>query len=96
MKEVYLDNSATTMAYRSVGELVQKVMCEDYGNPSSMHNKGVEAEKYIKEIEENIKELKKNKVKAKKVYTFKQGSLEGYPNLKKILENKAISELIYR
>ena len=34
MKEVYLDNSATTMAYRSVGELVQKVMCEDYGNPS--------------------------------------------------------------
>ena len=48
MKEVYLDNSATTMAYRSVGELVQKVMCEDYGNPSSMHNKGVEAEKYIK------------------------------------------------
>ena len=54
------------------------------------------AEKYIKEIEENIEKLKKNKVKAKKVYTFKQGSLEGYPNLKKILENKAISELIYR
>ena len=54
------------------------------------------AEKYIKEIEENIKELKKNKAKAKKVYTFKQGSLEGYPNIKKILENKAISELGYR
>lgn len=54
------------------------------------------AEKYINEIEENIKELKKNKVKTKKIYTFKQGSLEGYPNLKKILENKAISELIYR
>ena len=54
MKEVYLDNSATTMAYRSVGELVQKVMCEDYGNPSSMHNKGVEAEKYIKEAKETF------------------------------------------
>ena len=54
MKEVYLDNSATTMAYRSVGELVQKVMCEDYGNPSSMHNKGVEAEKYIKECLESV------------------------------------------
>ena len=54
------------------------------------------AEKYIKEIEENIKELKKNKAKAKKVYTFKQGSLDGYPNLKKILENKAISEVVYR
>ena len=53
-------------------------------------------EKYINEIEENIKELKKNKVKVKKEYTFKQGSQEGYPNLKRILENKAISELVYR
>ena len=54
------------------------------------------AERYIAEIEENIKEMKKKKVKTKKIYTFKQGSLEGYPQLKKILENKAISELIYR
>ena len=54
------------------------------------------AQRYIEEIEKNIKELKKNKVKTKEVYTFKQGTLEGYPNLKKILENKAISELIYR
>lgn len=53
-------------------------------------------EKYINEIEENIKELKKNKVKARNVYTFKQGSLEGYPNLKKILESKTINELVYR
>ena len=36
MKEIYLDNSATTRAYDSVGDLVRKVMCEDYGNPSSM------------------------------------------------------------
>ncbi len=54
------------------------------------------AEKYINEIEENIKEMKKRKVKTKKIYTFKQGTLEGYPQLKKILQNKAISELIYR
>lgn len=54
------------------------------------------AEKYISEIEQNIKEIKKQKVKTKKIYTFKQGSLEGYPQLKKILQNKAISELIYR
>lgn len=53
-------------------------------------------EKYINEIEENIKELKKNKVKARNVYTFKQGSLKGYPNLKKILESKSINELVYR
>ena len=49
MKEIYLDNSATTMAYPQVGDLVRKVMCQDYGNPSSMHRKGVEAEKYVKE-----------------------------------------------
>ena len=54
------------------------------------------AERYINEIEQNIKEMKKQKVKSKKIYTFKQGSLEGYPNLKKILANKSISELIYR
>ena len=38
--EVYLDNSATTKCYESVREIVGKVMCEDYGNPSSMHKKG--------------------------------------------------------
>ena len=47
--EVYLDNSATTMCYPEVGELVYKVMCQDYGNPSSMHRKGVQAEHYIRE-----------------------------------------------
>jgi hypothetical protein len=54
------------------------------------------AERYIAEIEENIKEMKKKKVKTKKIYTFKQGTLDGYPQLKKILQNKSISELIYR
>ena len=38
--EVYLDNSATTRAYECVRDIVGKVMCEDYGNPSSMHKKG--------------------------------------------------------
>ena len=66
-------NSATTMAYRSVGELVQKVMCEDYGNPSSMHNKGVEAEKYIKEAKETFARLWK--VQEKEVY-FTSGGTE--------------------
>ena len=57
MKEVYLDNSATTCAYESVGDLVRKVMCQDYGNPSSMHKKGVEAERYIKEAKETLAKL---------------------------------------
>lgn len=54
------------------------------------------AERYINEIEQNIKEMKKQRTKTKKAYTFKQGSLNGYPGLRKILENKTISELVYR
>lgn len=57
--EVYLDNSATTRCYTEVGELVYKVMCQDYGNPSSMHKKGIEAEHYVKEAKERIAKILK-------------------------------------
>lgn len=61
--EVYLDNSATTRAYDCVAELVGKVMVTDYGNPSSLHMKGVEAEQYIRYAKEiiagNMKVLEK-------------------------------------
>ena len=46
--EVYLDNSATTRCFDEVAQLMTKVMCEDYGNPSSLHRKGVQAEQYIR------------------------------------------------
>ncbi len=52
--EAYLDNSATTRAYPEVAYIVTHVMLEDYGNPSSMHLKGVEAERYVKEAREII------------------------------------------
>ena len=42
--EVYMDNAATTRAYPEVVQLMNKIMEEDYGNPSSLHMKGVEAE----------------------------------------------------
>ena len=57
--EAYLDNSATTRAYPEVGDLVYKVMCQDYGNPSSMHRKGVDAEHYVKEAKETIAKVLK-------------------------------------
>lgn len=47
--QIYLDNSATTQCSEAVKNIVVKVMTEDYGNPSSMHTKGVEAERYVKE-----------------------------------------------
>lgn len=57
--EVYLDNSATTKVFPEVAQLMTKVMCEDYGNPSSMHRKGVEAEKYIRYARETLAKLLK-------------------------------------
>lgn len=57
--EVYLDNSATTKVLPEVAELMTKVMCEDYGNPSSMHRKGVEAEQYVRYARENLARLLK-------------------------------------
>lgn len=53
-KEIYLDNSATTKVFPEVAQLVMKIMTEDYGNPSSMHMAGVNAEGYVKEATEKI------------------------------------------
>ncbi len=71
--EVYLDNSATTRCYTEVGVLVYKVMCQDYGNPSSMHRKGVDAEHYIKDAKEILAKILK--VNAKEIY-FTSGGTE--------------------
>ena len=59
--QCYLDNSATTKVYPEVAELMNKIMLEDFGNPSSVHTKGVEAEKYVTEATKRIaKALKVN------------------------------------
>lgn len=50
----YLDNGATTQPFVSVREVMLKTLEEDFGNPSSLHTKGVEAEKYVKEAKEQI------------------------------------------
>ena len=47
--EVYLDNSATTKCTKAVVERMNHIMLEEYGNPSSLHNMGMHAEKQIKE-----------------------------------------------
>ena len=71
--EVYLDNSATTRCLESVADIVRKTMLEDYGNPSSKHLKGVEAERYLKESREII--AKTLKVNEKEIY-FTSGGTE--------------------
>lgn len=71
--EAYLDNSATTRCLESVRDIVVKTMMEDFGNPSSRHRKGVEAERYIKEARERI--AKTLKVNEKEIY-FTSGGTE--------------------
>ena len=71
--EAYLDNSATTRCLESVKDLVVKTMMEDFGNPSSRHMKGVEAEKYLREAREQIASTMK--VSEKEIF-FTSGGTE--------------------
>ena len=54
LKTVYLDNSSTTRVYKEGAELAADIMYNLYGNPSSLHRKGIEAEKLIKRAKEQI------------------------------------------
>lgn len=71
--EAYLDNSATTRVFPEVAEFMTKIMCEDYGNPSSMHMKGVEAEQYLRYAKEVFAKLLK--VNEKEIF-FTSGGTE--------------------
>jgi len=71
--EIYLDNAATTPCYPEVGDLICKIMCEEYGNPSSLHKKGMEAEGQIKTAKEEIAQILK--VSSKEIY-FTSGGTE--------------------
>ncbi|MDE6661930.1 MAG: cysteine desulfurase [Lachnospiraceae bacterium] len=71
--EVYLDNSATTRCFDEVTQLMTKIMCEDYGNPSSMHHKGVEAEQYLRDSRETLAKILK--VNEKEIF-FTSGGTE--------------------
>lgn len=71
--EVYLDNSATTRCFDEVAALMTQIMCEDYGNPSSLHRKGVQAEKYIRYAKDVI--ARNLKVNEKEIY-FTSGGTE--------------------
>ena len=47
--EAYLDNSATTRTAKEVVDIMTEAMLDNYGNPSSKHMYGVNAEKYVKD-----------------------------------------------
>ncbi|MCI5952154.1 MAG: cysteine desulfurase [Anaerostipes sp.] len=71
--EAYFDNGATTRVFPQVKDIVIEAMEEEYGNPSSMHMKGVKAEQYVKDAREII--AKSLKVDPKEI-VFTSGGTE--------------------
>lgn len=51
---VYLDNSATTKQYDEVTELMVECMKNNFGNPSSLHRVGLNAEKLVKNARKQV------------------------------------------
>jgi cysteine desulfurase len=71
--ECYLDNSATTRCLEPVRDIVVQTMMQDFGNPSSRHRKGLEAERYLRQARERIAATMK--VSEREIY-FTSGGTE--------------------
>ena len=48
MFEIYFDNGATTKPSQNVADIMYETLTGDYGNPSSLHSKGLDAEHVVK------------------------------------------------
>ena len=57
MKEIYLDNNATTKVDEAVFEEMRPYFCELYGNPSSMHFFGGQVQKKIDQARSRVAAL---------------------------------------
>ncbi|WP_026395209.1 cysteine desulfurase family protein [Acetobacterium malicum] len=74
MKEIYLDNAATTRVHPQVAEKMMDALVNNYGNPSSLHRLGIRAEQAIKEVRELI--AKNLNCQPPEIY-FTSGGTEG-------------------
>ncbi len=57
MKEIYLDNNATTKVDEAVFEEMRPYFCELYGNPSSMHFFGGQVQKQVDQARQRVASL---------------------------------------
>ncbi|MDD2851952.1 MAG: cysteine desulfurase NifS [Desulfuromonadaceae bacterium] len=57
MKEIYLDNNATTKVDEAVFEEMRPYFCELYGNPSSMHFFGGQVQNKVNEARQRVADL---------------------------------------
>ena len=78
MKEVYLDNSATTRPFENVVCSMEETLDFLYGNPSSLHTKGFESERLLKK---SRKIIANSLGKKESTITFNSGGTEGDNNV---------------
>ncbi|MFJ5715920.1 cysteine desulfurase family protein [Neobacillus sp. NPDC093127] len=71
---IYFDNSATTKPYKEVLDSFMTVSSEYFGNPSSLHGLGGQAEKLLSQAREQVAKLLE--VKPSEIY-FTSGGTEG-------------------
>lgn len=74
IKLIYFDNSATTKPFKEVLDSFITVSSEYYGNPSSLHSMGGQAEKLLSQAREQVGKLLS--VKPSEIY-FTSGGTEG-------------------
>lgn len=70
---IYLDNAATTKPLDNVIKITNEIMKENYGNPSSLHIMGINAEKVIRDAKKAI--ANKLNINEKEVF-FTSGATE--------------------
>lgn len=78
MSEIYLDNSATTKPLNQVVDLMQEAFLSSYGNPSSLHTRGFESEKLLKDSRRIIAQ---SLGKKENTIIFNSGGTEGDNNV---------------
>ncbi|WP_018248505.1 cysteine desulfurase family protein [Orenia marismortui] len=98
MKEIYLDNAATTKPHPKAVEEMKIALTTAYANPSSLHGMGIKAEKLIKEARKRI--ANKLEVNPKEVYFTSGGTesnnlaIQGVANSLKRYGNRVITTSI--
>lgn len=71
--EIYLDNSATTCVCKEVADKIYEMLTIKYGNPSSLHSKGLEAQHEVENARKSIANMLG--VKSEEIY-FTSGGTE--------------------
>lgn len=85
MKEIYLDNCATTKPREEVIEEMMNVLRYDYGNPSSLHRKGFNSEKLVESSRKKIADYLK--VNTDEIYFTSGGTESNNIAIQSIINN---------